>query len=345
LPLWLEHGVDRQRGGFHEALDLHTAAPVGAFKRLRVTTRQIYVFAEAAQAGMPGASEAVAHGLDFLFARLRHPAGGFASRCDPDGRIIDQTRDLYDLAFTLFAFAHAYRLTGDMMLRSETRTLLGYIETLRHPAGGFSEGLPASLPRRQNPHMHLLEAALACAEHMPDPAFDALCDELTALAHARFIDAGRLHEYYSDDLRPERTTGRAIVEPGHHFAWAWLLAEVARLRGGSADAVALADFALRHGRDPATGFLRGELFDDGAIAARDVRLWPHGEWLKAALVLRGGEAGDPVAAWTVLDRFLQTPIPGLWFERWDGGRFTDALAPASTLYHIVSAVTALRAAA
>jgi mannose-6-phosphate isomerase len=182
---------------------------------------------------------------------------------------------------------------------------------------------------------------------MPDPRFDALCDALATLCESRFLDAaaGTLGEYYEDDLLPRYDEqGRILVEPGHHFEWAWLLTELDRVRGRRvAGAAGLAGFALRHGLDPATGFLRGELFDDGSVATAAVRLWPHGEWLKAALALPG-EAGDPVAAWAALARFLEVPVSGLWREQWDPAPsgFLATPAPASSLYHITTAVMELR---
>lgn len=346
IPLWLEHGIDRVRGGFYDALDPQLLRNCCDFKRLRVTSRQIYVFVEGALQGVTGARDAVDGGLTFLLTRLRHPAGGFAGRCDLDGRIIDDTRDLYDLAFTLFALAHAYRLTEEAALREEALALLTFLQThMRHPAGGYVEAIPDRLPRRQNPHMHLLEAALACAEHMPHPAFDGLCNELADMAVRHFIDpqAGLLFEYYSQSLVAERLEGRAVVEPGHHFEWAWLLAELGRVCGRHVSgAKALSGFALRHGLDPTTGLLRGELFDDGAVATDSVRLWPHCEWLKAALI-PDSAAGDPGQAYAALIRFLATPTAGLWFERWDAAdrAFVSSPVPASSLYHITAALTAL----
>lgn len=347
VPLWLKHGVDWNRGGFYEALDLHTLENPADFKRLRVVTRQIYVFTQGARRGVSRSRDAVDHGLDFLFTHMRHPDGGFVSRCDLEGRIVDPTRDLYDHAFVLYALAHAYRLTGQDMLRTQATNLLGFIQAaMRHPARGYVEGLPAKPPRRQNPHMHLLEAALACAEYMPDPVFTHLCNELADLCEQRFLDRekGLLFEYYSDDLVPQRIGGRARVEPGHHMEWAWLLTELMRITGRSVSGGhAMVQFALCHGLDPATGLLRGELFDDGTVADASVRLWPHGEWLKAALAM-GGDAGDPVAAWHALARFLQTDTPGLWLEQWDaaGGTFKATPSPASSLYHITTAVMELR---
>ena len=345
LPLWLEFGVDRDLGGYFDALDQKHLRNCVPFKRLRVTARQIYVFVEAALHGQTGAIEAVEHGLDFLLTKLRHPAGGFASRCDLEGRIVDDTRDLYDLAFTLFAFAHGYRLTSCATLRSEALALIRFLRAeMRHPAGGYDEALPRRLPRRQNPHMHLLEAALACTEHIGDPEFEEFCHELADLATERFIDADRglLIEYYSADLMPQRANGRALVEPGHHFEWVWLLSELRRVCGRQvAGGGVLAAFALHHGRDPATGLLRGALYDDGSIATASVRLWPHCEWLKATLV--EPQAGASSDAYAVLEQFLATPTTGLWFEQWDAEscRFEAPPAPASSLYHITAALAAL----
>ena len=44
-PLWLEHGVDRARGGYFDQLHHRDASNGCDFKRLRVTCRQIFVFA------------------------------------------------------------------------------------------------------------------------------------------------------------------------------------------------------------------------------------------------------------------------------------------------------------
>lgn len=347
MPLWLERGVDRRLGGFHESLTQDGSPDSTDFKRLRVTTRQVYVFAEGARHNVSGAREAVDHGLDFIRTRMRHWDGGYASRCDIAGRITDPTRDLYDLAFVLFAFAHAFRSNGDQALRDDALALVDFIAAaLRHPAGGFCEGVPHRLPRRQNPHMHLLEAALACVEYMPHPDFDKLCHELADLCRDRLLDShlGLLPEYYSEDWQPERPNGHALIEPGHHMEWAWLLAELERLLGRHEEGgTALARFALRHGLDQDTGLLRGSILENGVVADGSVRLWPHCEWLKAALVT-GGAAGDPATAWDAMSRFLKTPLPGLWFERWDVATraFAPSASPASSLYHIVSAITALR---
>ena len=111
-PLWLAHGIDWRRGAFHEHLDSASLQCHSPFRRLRVAARQTYVFSGAARYGVPHAKEAVVFGLDFLRGPARPADGGFAWRFDLDNRPIDSTRDLYDHAFVLLAFAAAAEVVG-----------------------------------------------------------------------------------------------------------------------------------------------------------------------------------------------------------------------------------------
>lgn len=350
MPLWLEHGVDRRRGGFFGALDpdsLQNAAPI---KRLRVLTRQLYVFCEGARVGVPGAREAVEDGTAYLLEKFAHPEGGYIFACDLDGAAVDLTRDLYDLAFVLFAFAHVYRRTGSPLIRDKASELVLFMdEQMRHPMGGFVEAVPPRLPRRQNPHMHLFEAALAAAEHLGGEVYADVCHRIAALFSSHFFAAepGLIFEYFDESLQPQpHMSGQKVVEPGHHFEWVWLLSEYQRIFGRTTvGAYQVAAFARRHGVDPASGLLFGQLAEDGAVSQADVRLWAHCEWLKAALVLNEA-AGSSAEAWAAIRRFLDGPRRGLWFEQWNAtqGRFEDMAVPATTLYHLTSAVVAMTGA-
>lgn len=347
IPLWIDKGIDRDQGGFFDALDPITLSNCAEFKRLRVITRQLYVLSEGIRWGVPGAQDTIQPALDYLFTRFAHPDGGFASCCDLAGAIQDPTRDLYDLAFVLFALANAYGVTKEPILRDRALHLLAFIRSdLSHPAGGFHEATPSRMPRRQNPHMHLLEAALACAEQFSEPCFLVLADEIVQLFTSCLCDRSRglVFEYFSDDwCAPIRSDGMAVVEPGHHFEWAWLLKQYRRL-GGTREASdhGIAPFALARGVDATTGFLVGELFEDGSVAMSDVRLWPHAEWLRAATTI-GEAAGSVTAAWSALRRFLDTPIQGIWNERWNARdrAFEAGPVPATSLYHLTSAIVAL----
>jgi mannose/cellobiose epimerase-like protein (N-acyl-D-glucosamine 2-epimerase family) len=222
-PFWLARGIDRDGSGhaigFHEHLTLDRHDCAAPFRRLRVVTRQIYVFSEAAAAGLPGAEAAVALGLDYLRRHAFDRRGGYHWRFDLAGGVIDARRDLYDHAFVLLALASAMRVVPSPILREEARALDAYLhDFFPHPEGGYGESLPASRPRRHNPHMHLLEACLAAAEVFGDDPFLDRADGLVDLFLTRMFRPaeGALPEFFDEALAPHREAGLFVVEPGHH---------------------------------------------------------------------------------------------------------------------------------
>lgn len=354
FPLWMERGVDWRGLGYFDSLD-HVRLDNGSgIKRLRTLTRQIYAFCEAERLSVPRAREAVEHGLRFLLGEARRPQGGYYLSFDLAGRPTSDDLDTYDLAFVLFALRHAYRLTAERRLLDEAESLLLFMErTLRDEQGGFAEGEPRTLPRRQNPHMHLFEACLAWMEVEPEGPFRRVADELLGLFADRFFDAraGAVLEYFGPDLRFQPGPYRDAIEPGHLFEWIWLLSRYAHLSvdNGPEFSDRLYAFAHRRGVDPATGLLIGELDRSGAVRDRSVRLWPHAEWVRAeAIRLRDSEPGTRqiahlASAYRSLRRFIDGCRPGLWHERYlaDRQAFDLGPAPATSLYHLVGAFTAL----
>ena len=349
-PLWLERGVDWKRRAFLEHLDLATLECRAEFRRLRVAARQTYVFSKAAAHGVAGAAEAVALGLEFLRGPARLADGGFAWRFDLDNRPIDRTRDLYDHAFVLLAFATAATVMGADELREDAAAVGRYITTsFRHARGGYEETIPAAQPRRPNSHMHLFEALLAAHEAFAEDVFFDQASELAELFLRRLFQMpeGAVAEFFNDALAPLQEGGRFRVEPGHHYEWVWLLDWYAN--HASADGArwlpefalasdALLEFAERHAVAPACGLVVNEVWSDGTVEDSGYRLWPQTERLKA--LARRGDAGRFAAALRAFERHFAGVHPGLWIERFDAaGRATQEPAPATSLYHLTAALT------
>jgi len=343
-PLWLEHGVDRARGGYFDQLDHRNASNACDFKRLRVTCRQIFVFATLDELGVSGAREAMDHGLAFLFGPLRHAGGGFVRSVDLEGRLLDERRDLYDLAFALFALASAYQRTRDRFFADEALRLLTFVqETLAHPDGGFAESLPPSLPRRQNPHMHLLEACLAW---LPLSAHRGYRDTINAVLtlFSRHFWSNRhvcLFEYFEDDWAYSADLARRVFEPGHHFEWMWLL-DQCRIAGFAVPGrlEALGKTAFTSGFSTQTGLPYAAVLADGTVADANCRLWTITEWLRVCAI---GLAPEPARPLAHLRRFLDARRPGLWAERWDAKAqcFPEENVLASSFYHILTGILPL----
>ncbi len=346
LPLWLAHGVDTTRGGFFEALDLksyHCAAP---FRRLRVVARQVVVFSQAHQAGVAGASDAVRLGLDFLSRHAAQTDGGYAWRFDLLHRPIDHTRDLYDHAFVLLAFASAAPVVGADVTRAPARALFDWLEVaFAHPQGGYVESLPPALPRRQNPHMHLLEALMAAVDVFGDEAFRAGAERLIDLFSRQLFDPGRgaLPEFFDDFWRPVERSGGYVVEPGHHCEWVWLLhrAEALGVRVGlTGTASRLMEFVDLYSIDSRYGGIFDEVSSDGGVVSQGSRLWPQTERLRAEHLASGRTDAQRLAALRCLAAYLRPD--GLWHERrHPDGTLSEEAAPASSLYHLTGAILSL----
>ncbi len=215
-------------GRFVDRLDVDGRADRLAPRRVFVQARQIYCFAKAAQMGWYPDGRAVAlKGLEYLLTRAKAPDGrpGFVHSLAPDGTVLDTRRDTYDHAFVLLALATVYSLDRDAQVRAEIDALLAYLDTtLRSPNGGFLEGSPASLPRRQNPQMHLFEAMIATFDATHEAVFQNRAGDFFALFLANLYDKQKhvLGEYFEDDwskIEPVRrrtgTSGRmGLAAPG-----------------------------------------------------------------------------------------------------------------------------------
>jgi mannose/cellobiose epimerase-like protein (N-acyl-D-glucosamine 2-epimerase family) len=347
LPFWGRTGVDRVDGGFVEQMDFAGQDAGVDFKRVRVACRQIYVFSHAALLGWAPGLEIARHGYGWLSEKAwLGPDGGWARTLTRQGQVRDATPDLYDIAFAMFALGWYGRASGEAAPKALVLATLDYLDAHMRPENGqgFLHEKPAAGSRLQNPHMHLLEAALVCLETYPDPRIEALARELVDLFSTRLFDpeTGTLSEYFTEDWSREPGERGRITEPGHQFEWAWILANARRLLGLDTTAIVagLVETGERHGVDPVSRATYNEVFSDGTPINRGSRSWPNTERIKAHVALFetfGTDPSGPIAesANLLLDRYLATKVPGLWVDQFDAdAKPMSASVPTSTLYHV-----------
>jgi mannose/cellobiose epimerase-like protein (N-acyl-D-glucosamine 2-epimerase family) len=353
-PLWASRGFDDVQGAFHESLD-SDARPACEPRRIRVQLRQVYSFARAASLGWNGdAAGLVAAGLSYVRRHYRRPDGLFRTLVAPDGTSLDDRAFLYDQAFVLLALAESQRVLGRQPSLAAEGTALreALYGHLRRSAEGFCSGVTDDVVFLANPHMHLLEAALAWTEVSDDPAWQSLADEIGALALGRFIDTrtGALREQFAADWTPLGPDAGPVVEPGHQFEWAWLLFRWSRGAAGGVfrSAERLAEIGEKYGIRG--GVAVNALLEDLSVSDGAARLWPQTERLKASVYLakhlqqphRWHTTAQAIAG---LSRFLDTRTPGLWHDRLTpDGDLIPGRAPGSSFYHIVCAIAELAAA-
>jgi mannose-6-phosphate isomerase len=358
LPLWLERSFGEHRG-FSESLT-SDGQPTSANQRSRIYPRQIYCFAEAGARGWTGDWErAVRSGLTRFDEVYRLGSGFYGALATVDGQLIDESFDLYNQAFAILGFCYTAKALPNIAeaMSDRAQALLDALKThYAHPTAGFKA--TGGLPLCSNPHMHLFEAALACEDQM---GFDrdtwaGLADELAGLCMSRFVDpeTGALREFFDGDWRHAEGVKGRIIEPGHHFEWAWLLARWAQRRKRT-DALSMAkrlfQIGVDHGICPDRRVAVMALLDDFSVHDPMARLWPQTEWLKAAVRLavlsEGPERERYLAsaqqAVKALDLFLDAPLEGLWRDKLRPDRtFVEEPAPTSSFYHILCAVYELQ---
>ena len=361
LPLWSHAGLDQDAGGFVEKLTLDGRPILDVDKRLRVQARHIYVYSHAhllgwqPPAGGPGALNAAVHGFEFLSQQFWREDEGFVFSVKRNGVHADIRVESYEQAFAIFALAWYFRATGDESAAELAERALSNFDDrlgdLEH--GGHFENTSRDLPRRQNPHMHLLEAMLAWHAATGEDIWIRRAQDIIALFRSRFFDAetGTLGEFFDAEWdRAEGTMGK-IVEPGHHFEWVWLLHQYAQASGDDIDqeAYALYRFGVAHGIDsnpgPASGLAFNSVLRHGTSLDENKRLWVQTEAIMAQ-VARMEFCNDDKAALRLeglLDQIFELYFAighGNWQDHLDvNGKALAETAPASSFYHVFLALT------
>lgn len=353
LPLWAVEGQHRD-GAFSELLSLDGRA-VSSPRRARVQVRQIHVYAEAGRKGWRGPwRHMVQQGLARLEADYLRADGLMRTLLDEGGQPLDETAMIYDQAFLMLAYASALRAGAEGDHEVRALAVRKILLAQAPEQGGLIE--KSEHPYQSNAHMHLLEACLAWEAAGDDRGWAQLADRIVALALTRFIDAegGFLREFFDADWVPAEGANGRLVEPGHQFEWAWLLARYGRARGDQAAATAARRLYAfgRRGIAAQRQVAVDAMNEDGSIRNPRARLWPQTEWMKAALILaelsddgeRTAFLNDAAEAQRALWRYL-TP-DGLWRDKLlENGAFIDESAPASSLHHILGAYLQLQATA
>lgn len=346
--------------GYAEEIDSSWRETGGRKRSALAQARLAYVFTHA---GLRGDVACALAGVEAM-GRLRRffwdpESRGWMHTLTEAGAVVDSSIDTYDQAFGLLALAWHYRATGD----PDAKTIAHLaVQGLREAAGatpggeGYPEQRAAGDPRnqlpskyrRQNPHMHLLEAFLAWYSVDPSVYWLDLASEVVRLFRARFLDTetGTLREYFDQRWQPADDPAGRIREPGHNFEWVWLLRryfEASEDGSVYADARNLYRFAHDRGVDD-----DGVAFDvvaaDGQILTDTKLLWPQTEMLKAHLAWfewTNDESARERARQTLskIENYFMIPGSALWHNQLDRERNPLPVPTLSrVLYHLFVAL-------
>ncbi len=345
LPFWAKTGIDK-RGGFYEELDLDGRPNVNAIRRVRVQARQIYVYAQATHLGWYDGQSLANVTFDFM-CEIGHEINGergFIHRIKPNYSPQDIKRDFYDHAFYLLGCASLLKLGPHPKALEILQNIATLLESWESPHGGWVEGSPARLPRRQNPHMHFLEASMALYAATGHSHHLENARKVIDLFDRKFFDPKHhiIREFFTDDWQYMDGPIGETSEPGHAAEWVWLLSEYQKLsdQDMSAFISALYDSLKQPGI-----FLNDEEDIYGTIRRGTKRLWVQTELVKAhiAQIERGyaPARSDALRAIKALkDTYLNDN--GTWVDQIDPqGQACAVTIPTSTFYHIFCMIAEL----
>ena len=274
LPFWAER-AQHQSGRWVEHLHLDGTPDLLAELRWRVLARQIYVYAEATRWNWYDGTQIARQ----TYEHMRET--GYVQRVKADGTVTERRRDLYDHAFFLLASTSLYRLTKEPQYLKAIDEICDSLDfEFIHPAGGWNETPRGALPRRQNPHMHLLEAFLYLYNETRDARHLGYAEEIIELFKTRFFDPKHhiIREFFNEDWSYAHGDLGKTAEPGHAMEWIWLLFryEFSSGRDTKYWREALYDNALKQ---------RGYFLNDEESVTGDIRRETRRLWVQTEVCL------------------------------------------------------------
>lgn len=294
ITFWLEHGPDREHGGFH-GWNERTGKPLlDADKGLVQQARHLWTLSTWYERRAPEPEvRALADGLyAFVTEHFQDTDGEFVYRVSRDGkRVVNAQKQLYAESFAIFALSTYGRVFG---VEGARRRALACFRALDarlhdHELGGYDQRsdpgwLSPGAEKETNTHLHVLEALTALARATDDPLVVERLDELVQVMARRMVQAaGYTHKEFSRDFRLH---GPPLVSYGHDLETSWLLLDaLAALGTHDTELVAIArrlgECSAEWGFDREAGGYFEEGPPGGAPTLREKIWWVQAEAVPA----------------------------------------------------------------
>ncbi|WP_439820565.1 AGE family epimerase/isomerase [Pseudomonas sp. HLG18] len=342
VPLWQGPGWNADMALPYEALDAAHQPLAPQRYRAMACARQLYLFSSLI--GVVDNAEVRAAALFRSLQRHFHDAehGGWFYSIDPQGKPLDQRKDLYTHAFILFACAHYWDKSREPLVESTLNAALEVIGRRFATGDGLYEAcldrdwITLETGPLQNPLMHLAEAFLATLAVREDPETQQALSELCTAMHKRFIEP-------QQGVLMEKPLGAVDnwFEPGHQFEWYFLLESSPLLRGSKLHAALDRTFSFteQQGVEADTGAVLAMLDPQGHRKDSTQRIWAQAEYLRALTLRPGSESAVLRQLQALQQRFLHA---GGWHEcRDDQGEVSRKDMPSTTPYHLATCYAGL----
>lgn len=248
LPFWAERMQDPE-GGFYGRIDgkgrLDATAPRGAILNARI----LWTFSSACRVlGDKRYLEVADKAYNYIRDHfIDKEYGGVYWSLDADGKPLEDKKQFYAIAFTIYALAEYSRVCSDPSVLDlavslyrdiETHSLdadgKGYLEACTREWGEIADmrlsDKDQNDARTMNTHLHILEAYAGLYRVWKTPEMKASLRRVIDIFLDRIIrEDGHLGLFFGEDWTPHSTA----FSYGHDIETSWLLYEAAEVLGES----------------------------------------------------------------------------------------------------------------
>lgn len=343
LPFWMDHVMDRERGGFYNSVTNNLGIDKQAHKGCILNSRILWTYSAAYRKWKKESFLTTAKwAYDFL-ARFfwDREYSGLYWMVDFEGSVLNDRKQLYNIAFGIYGLCEYYLAGGEGESLEKAVELYRLMEKYGrdNKNGGYFEAFtrdwrpvedmrlsPRDMNEKKsmNTHLHLLEAYTALLRAWKDEGLRTSLRELleTVCDHIIDGDSGHFKLFFNEEWDSRGDCSSF----GHDIEGSWLLYEAAcalgereltdRIRG---IAVRMAESVLKEGVDKKHGGLYNEE-EEGMVKDTSKPWWPQAEAMVGflnAYQLTGEERylEASYGIWEFVRHHLVDKIFGEWFWR------------------------------
>lgn len=341
LPFWIQHTIDRERGGFYGEISHDLVVDRDAERGALLTSRILWTYSSAYRRFGQGDYLEMARWAyaDLIKRFWDRENGGLFWSASADGKPLRTRKQVYGQAFGIYALSEYYRATSEQAALERAieiyRALEKHCRDRRH--GGYFEAytkawvleedvrlseVDLNEPKSQNTNLHVMEAYTNLLRAWPDSELQRSQKDLVEVMITRILDSSTFHLglFFDEAWRPR--TDR--ISFGHDIEAAWLLHEAATVLGDPALLTRIREIALQIARATyeqgldADGALLYEA-DSRGLTNTTKEWWPQAEAAVGffdAYQINGDERYRSAALrlWDFIEQYLVDRERGEWFR-------------------------------